>query len=534
MRRAGAVPILGAACAAWAQQSSVVFSPHNLSASGPGVIRAATEEQVCIFCHAPHNASPVRPLWNRTMPLESYSIYQSRALDAKPGQPTGTSKMCLSCHDGTIALGSVVSRGTPIVMAGGITTIPPGTSNVGTDLSDDHPISFRFDAALAARDPKLKSPALLPPEIRLDSNAELQCTSCHDAHNNVHGKFMVLGNLNSEMCRACHQVGTTTVSAHSNCNACHQPHTAPSGPYLLRKATISETCLSCHDGSHAGASNIAASLSRLFIHDTHSPVDPPEPLMSHATCADCHEPHTMTAGTGQAPNIHGNFGRIGGMSISGSALAAAAFEYEVCFQCHADGNARQPWIGRRIVQNNTRLEFSPGAASYHPVAAAGRNPNVPSLKPGWTPSSLMHCSSCHGSETGTGGGSGAPGVHGSNFGPLLKARYETADFTSESAQAYALCYSCHERSSILDNQSFKEHKKHIVDERAPCAACHDAHGISSAQGNTTNNSNLINFATSMVFPDPATGRLEFRDTGLFRGECFLRCHGTNHSPLRYP
>src|SRR5437763_9762877 len=120
---------------AWgADASSILNSPHNLSARGPGQIRAVNESQVCIFCHTPHNASPVQPLWNRNMPVSAYKVYSSGSLHAKPSQPTGSSKLCLSCHDGTIALGSVLSRGEPIVMSGGITTLPPGSSNLGTDL----------------------------------------------------------------------------------------------------------------------------------------------------------------------------------------------------------------------------------------------------------------------------------------------------------------------------------------------------------------------------------------------------------------
>ena len=58
------------------------------------------------------------------MPVTAYIPYSSSSLQAKPGQPTGTSKLCLSCHDGTIALGSVVSRNQPIAMAGGRSKSP--------------------------------------------------------------------------------------------------------------------------------------------------------------------------------------------------------------------------------------------------------------------------------------------------------------------------------------------------------------------------------------------------------------------------
>ncbi len=521
--------------AAAAQPASIVASPHNLSAGGPGPIRATMESEVCIFCHAPHNASPARPLWNRFDTRESYTIYMSRALDALPGQPTGASKLCLSCHDGTIAMGSVISRESPIQITGGITTLPPGASHIGTDLRDDHPISFRFDSALTAKDHKLHSPASLPPELRLDANSELQCTTCHDAHNNSLGGFLVRRNESSQLCVTCHTVGSTTVSGHQQCAACHQPHSSPSGPYLLKRQTITDTCVACHDGQTVGAANVATDLKKYSVHDTRSPVDPPDPQLSHTTCTSCHDPHTMGHGSAQAPTIQPSLGRITGVNASGSPVANAALECEVCFKCHAEGSVVVSAVPRRIAQNNTRLEFSPSAVSFHPVESAGKNQQVPSLRPGWTESSTLYCSSCHASESSTGaGGSGAAGVHGSSFKPLLAARYETADRTSESAAAYALCYRCHDRASILDGASFPGHRKHIVEERTSCAACHDSHGISSSQGNSVNNSNLINFDTSVVLPDPVTGRLEFRDGGLFSGECFLSCHGVAHSPKRYP
>ncbi len=516
---------------------SIVNTPHNLSASGPSAIRAGSEEQICIFCHSVHNAAPVQPLWNRTMPAGVYAVYSSNALDALPGQPTGSSKLCLSCHDGTIALGSVISRTQTIQMAGGITTLPPGSSNLGTDLSDDHPISFRYDTSLVVKDPKLTDPALLPPSIKLDALQELQCTACHEAHDNSFGNFLVMSNAGAALCLSCHQISTTTITAHQDCISCHKTHTAPSGPYLLQGDRTTTTCLTCHDGSHATAPDIASLLTGLSVHDTNTPVDQPNPIPGHVTCADCHNPHTMTTGSAVAPAVHPNFGSVSGVNASGSPIETANFQYEVCFKCHGDQSAATAsWIPRQITQTNTRLEFALSSVSFHPVEGPGQNNNVPSLKPGWTEASVLHCSDCHGSDTSQmAGGTGPNGVHGSNFEPLLLARYETADFTPESAAAYALCYRCHDRSGtngILQDRSFI-HDKHVRKEDAACSICHDAHGISSAQGSFTNNSHLINFNTSIVFPNPDNGILRFQDTGTFSGTCTLLCHGKNHNNKSY-
>ena len=97
--------------------AAVANTKHNLSISGPGTIKAATEPGICIFCHAPHNAAPDTALWNRRNPGTTYTPYTSSTTKSNPGQPNGGSLMCLSCHDGTIALGEVLSRKTPIAMA---------------------------------------------------------------------------------------------------------------------------------------------------------------------------------------------------------------------------------------------------------------------------------------------------------------------------------------------------------------------------------------------------------------------------------
>ncbi len=531
------LPLLAGVAAA--QPGSVVSGPHNLSATGAGPVHAAFEQEICIFCHTPHNARPIRPLWNRSTPVEAYTIYASSTLEANPGQPTGTSKLCLSCHDGTIAVGSVGSRDTPIQMIGGITTLPHGAANLGTDLSDDHPISFRYDASLAQRKPSIKDPALLPPQLKLDHNQEMQCTSCHDAHDNSRGQFLLMRNDSSQLCIACHKMGSTAVVEHQDCSACHQPHTAPSGPFLLRGANTTSTCLSCHDGGHRSASglpasNIAADLRKLSVHDTNSPVEPIGREQEHATCTDCHDPHTMGRGRAHAPLIHPSMGQIGGVSISGSPVHPARYEYETCFKCHAEGSVVVPTVPRSAVHANTRLQFDPGAISSHPVSAPGDGLDVPSLRPEIAPGTMLHCSDCHGSDTSKKAGGGGPnGVHGSGQRPLLIARYDTAQNSIESHQTYALCYACHDRSSILADESFPLHRKHIVESQTSCSACHDSHGISSAHGRRANHTHLINFDTSQVFPDQVTGRLEFIDRGSFSGECFLSCHGHNHSAARY-
>jgi hypothetical protein len=102
----------------------------------------------------------------------------------------------------------------------------------------------------------------------------------------------------------------------------------------------------------------------------------------------------------------------------------------------------------------------------------------------------------------------------------------------ESAAAYALCYKCHNRNIILTDVSFKGHDKHINGANASCSICHDPHGISSTQGNATNNSSLMNFDRRFVTPSSG-GILRYENLGGGRASCYLTCHSRNHNPLSY-
>jgi hypothetical protein len=170
------------------------------------------------------------------------------------------------------------------------------------------------------------------------------------------------------------------------------------------------------------------------------------------------------------------------------------------------------------------------------VEAPGRNKLVPSLIAPWTTISVMYCSDCHDNDTGPKAptpGTGPAGLHGSNQKHLLVARYDMDnDPNVESAAAYALCYKCHSRASILSDASFKEHSRHLQLAGATCSVCHDPHGISATQGTTTSNSRLINFDTRFVSPS-GSGQLRYEVTGPGRGYCYLNCHGREHDPRGY-
>ncbi|NOX35060.1 MAG: hypothetical protein GXP56_15250 [Deltaproteobacteria bacterium] len=541
---------------------TIQFTKHNLSVTGPGSNKAASEDEICIFCHVPHGGRTDIPfLWNHKAQTTTYTPYTSSTLHVTPGQPTGASRQCLSCHDGTIALGGLVSRPDEVLFAGGIRFMPPGDSNLGTDLSDDHPVSFVYDTSLALANGELEWPSTLPPKIKLDKDNMLQCTACHNPHNDTFKKFLVVSNQYSGLCTACHSRTGWTTSSHSvssaqwnsqgtdpwpdtdystvaenGCSNCHTSHLAGSKERLLHYAFEEDNCLVCHNGNVA-SQNIEIQFTKQYKHpvqDYTNKHDAAESFVSgtvpkHVECVDCHNPHQADNSPSPGPPlISGANKGVSGIDSNGQEVTGVQNLYSICFKCHGDNNVISSFpITRQIGQLNTRLEFNPGNPSFHPVQSVGRNTDVPSLLPGLSENSIISCTDCHNNDETT----GPKGPHGSSFKYLLQKKYNTDDYTTESPSEYDLCYKCHSRSSLLSDQSGFPHKRHLMS-RAPCSACHDPHGISSSQGNSTNNTHLINFDIAIV-QTSMHGSRYFKDLGKFKGQCSLRCHNRNHNGWSY-
>jgi predicted CXXCH cytochrome family protein len=548
--------------------NSIIYSKHNLSVSGSGTVHAVTELDVCIFCHTPHAASAADgPLWNHKMSGATYTPFTSptlTALNVTIGQPNGSSRLCLSCHDGTVALGLVGSRPGGIAMNNPL----PDASNLGIDLSSDHPISFVYNSALANAASAypaaggLVDPGTLPPEVVLDNSGQMQCTTCHDPHNNQYRSFLVMDNSGSQLCVTCHAlpgwsgsahaissqllpatlasqiarpqsglqskaVTAATSVAHAACASCHTPHGAAAKSGLMRFSTPERNCINCHAGTGPGIS-VASDFKKLSVHpvtvelDAHSPrEDLVNPPIRHVTCADCHNPHAASRAAGTKSQVSGALANVAGISAGGGVLPAVTHEYELCFRCHGDSAARGPArVPRQLVQTNTRLEFNPGNTSFHPVETIGKNSSAPSLIPPLTAASLIGCIDCHNSDQSpAAGGTGANGPHGSVFEPLLERQLLLTDGTAYNPGNFALCYKCHS-SSVVDSSlatSWPEHQKHIEQYRAACTTCHDSHAATQPH--------LINFNTTYVLP--YNGVLRYTSTGMNHGTCTLTCHDGN-------
>lgn len=198
--------------ASTAYTASILGTKHDLSGAGYGTT------QICIFCHTPHNAvtsTIPAPLWNHGVTTATYTLYSSATLNATIGQPGPTSKACMSCHDGTVAVDSYYGHGTagayeygggPTLIAG--THIMTGTAMLGTDLSNDHPVGFNYTLVQTPTDPGIRASAagkvngIYP--LYGAGNVMMECPTCHAVHDNAFSPFLRASNAASALCLGCH------------------------------------------------------------------------------------------------------------------------------------------------------------------------------------------------------------------------------------------------------------------------------------------------------------------------------------------
>lgn len=537
--------------------ASLTDTRHDLALYPRPVSPDQDENMRCVFCHAPNSQSPSPGAWNEDQPDHLFDYPYDRPAAALPdGKPDGSSLVCLGCHDGTIALGDIASR--------------TKSARVVADAalaakSHGHPVSVSYEPSSALDGKNMASRGDVPQHVRLDHNGKVQCTTCHDPHDGTNPNFLVMEDGNTALCVSCHRKPGWSSSSHNNASAawnhrgpdpwpyadslgtvadygcanCHAPHTAGDGRNLLNFSFEEDNCLACHNGNVADT-DIRSDFNKVSRHPVelttavHRSDEPVHiaPSERHVECVDCHDPHSSPAKRGVREYTVAV--GIPGIDVNGTAKTEIVAEYELCFRCHGDGSGRRAMPTPRVHdQSNVRQQFDSGNPSFHPVLAPGNNLDVPSLIAPLAENSTIRCTDCHSSDADSrSGGQGPDGPHGSIYRSLLNRNYQTQDRTPESPSAYALCYSCHDRTSILNDESFSEHRLHVNDNNAPCSACHDPHGISFTQGNSDTNSHLINFDTSIVFPN-AGNELRFEDRGNQAGACFLACHNSNHDGTPY-
>jgi predicted CXXCH cytochrome family protein len=204
---------------------TVVGSRHDLS--------TPYTPQVCEFCHTPQhaNASLPLPFWNRADIAQTFTLYGSPTMNVTVAQPRVASRLCLSCHDGinatTVVHGNVVSNKHDLLRppAGSMSDTRSWPNcerchsalnggrprmGIGTDLSNDHPVSMPYPTT--AQDTDFWSPpdalkgwgGLSQYDVKLYAGG-VECGSCHNVHDpGIDGRFLRKPNARSQLCLTCH------------------------------------------------------------------------------------------------------------------------------------------------------------------------------------------------------------------------------------------------------------------------------------------------------------------------------------------
>lgn len=216
MKKAKITCLLVAICSVLAGvqplQAALSGSKHDFREVGGGFpITGITE--ICVTCHVPHRPLVNVPLWNHSMSTYTYTLYNQNAdyasgngaaYDSSPsGLANSKSRMCMSCHDGSVAVASSVkilsTSNNWILWDNGAAVTGPGTNNPG--LKGSHPVAVTYATVQTAHPADYVAAGSLT-DVRLDAG-KVQCGTCHNAHNKF-DKMLVASNAGSALCLKCH------------------------------------------------------------------------------------------------------------------------------------------------------------------------------------------------------------------------------------------------------------------------------------------------------------------------------------------
>jgi len=218
--------VVGLTAAAWAGNAQgITGSAHDFSAQDwyPGL---ASQREICQPCHAPHDKGRTTYqaglLWNHELSSATYVMYNNTFSptlnNTVDSAPTGSSKLCLSCHDGTVALDSFDGHaGDPALLIGeaygNLKRIPRAMSGSDLDMRGTHPISIAYSGGDTGLNPTTtvwQGGGTIADTLE---DGKVQCASCHDVHNSsesIPGTLLLRAGQTdgqgggSRLCLTCH------------------------------------------------------------------------------------------------------------------------------------------------------------------------------------------------------------------------------------------------------------------------------------------------------------------------------------------
>ncbi len=410
---------------AQAQIAGDVIGMHDLTPGSISPIQGSRPGS-CTYCHVPHSGNgDMAPLWNQKLSTAVYDTYASTTYSQKSNvqMPLGSdSGLCLSCHDGTVAVADTVLFGQMPTRGSWI-----AGDQFGTHLQSSHPFSLvkplHDDIDLVASLTTSGRTADKSGAVQLVMG-NVECTSCHNPHVQAIDKlsmnFLVRDSSNGQMCLACHDPTRTSIGGNNQANplagwaigahaiasnkiaasthlgnygsvggnaciSCHLPHDAQGQVRLLR-ASNEQDCIACH----SGGSTVSPTPPDVFSEfkkighpfpsgtNLHDAAENPELNNNrHATCADCHNAHGSQQVTSfsLAPLIRvSQTGAVGVKSDGVTVVNPAVNQYENCLRCHGyssgkTSNLLYGYLPARAAADplNVISQMNSSAKSSHPV-----------------------------------------------------------------------------------------------------------------------------------------------------------------------
>lgn len=295
---------------------SIANTRHNLTVSyNPNGFFMDTVRnnygEVCIYCHTPHGANTqiAAPLWNRTINNSAYTIYDKPTTLMRPiGQPGPNSLTCLSCHDGTITIDSILN------MPG--SGLAPGTGTSSNNSTGTANTAFlnRW-AQNTVGLPAATAHFTLGPELA-QGNVDGTCAFCHDKVQgsvDAYSAFMLGTDLRND-----HPVGVQF------------PDTFGPGIDFNEPDVKIPNRMAYFDGNGNGH----ADSDEVRLYDTGDGYE--------VECASCHDPHGVpSGGSGTGTRFNPSFLRVNNGIVTtvenaaGTSGITSNGPSALCLTCHA-------------------------------------------------------------------------------------------------------------------------------------------------------------------------------------------------------
>lgn len=223
--------------------AAITTTKHNLSASSTNYTRsqattAGGTSQICVFCHTPHHALDQRFIWNHAASSNTtwtWGTGSATGTSAGTVLPTNPANLpsfkCISCHDGSVAIGQVnevfnestgvVNSSYSIPMQGDVNAAYQLTNStyevgVGGNMNGNHPIGIPYPGQSPYNGISSGAGIIISQFQASPTNVELfqdpnggtgkgvECGSCHAVHGSINPMLLRDAITSSQLCLDCH------------------------------------------------------------------------------------------------------------------------------------------------------------------------------------------------------------------------------------------------------------------------------------------------------------------------------------------